>query len=446
MTATDLFGIGSSGTRAYQAAMGVISNNIANADTPGYSRRTIELKESPSGTGTTVWYRSGIAYGGVDIGKIVRASDPYLDAAARQTTNMLGSADQRARWMTDIQTALNDGSLGVGQRMTNMFSAVERLASNPADTTLRADVLFSFEQINTAFKQSSTDLTQIKTGIGAAATNDVAALNDALQQLADANEGLRRSPAGTAAHISLLDSRDQALGEISKRLNVDIDFSDHDVANVSYGSVKLVDNIVAAKLGVSQDSAGILSFTSDSVAIADPTGGTLGGLTTSATITKSRIDDLNSLAAEYVSAVNSWHKQGQTAPPASTAGTDMLSGTDANSLQVLITDPAKIAAASTSGVSNGNLLTINSIRGTGSFEDKWVSMVATHGNLVGATLAEQTAAGNRDTMAQQARGDVSGINLDREAADLLRFQQAYQGCARIIQMAKEIMDTIFQIF
>jgi flagellar hook-associated protein 1 FlgK len=73
-------------------------------------------------------------------------------------------------------------------------------------------------------------------------------------------------------------------------------------------------------------------------------------------------------------------------------------------------------------------------------------MVATHGNLVGATLAEQTAAGNRDTMAQQARGDVSGINLDREAADLLRFQQAYQGCARIIQMAKEIMDTIFQIF
>src|SRR5690606_3041772 len=129
VTISDLFGIGASGARAYQAAMGVISNNIANADTAGYSRRTLALKVSPSGAGTSIWYRSGIAYGGVYINRIVRSTDPYLDAAARQTSNLLGSADQRARWMSDIQSGLNDGKLGVGQRMTAMFAAVERLAS-----------------------------------------------------------------------------------------------------------------------------------------------------------------------------------------------------------------------------------------------------------------------------------------------------------------------------
>lgn len=445
MTISDLFGIGASGARAYQAAMGVIANNIASADTPGYSRRTLALKESPSGAGTTIWYRSGIAYGGVDIDRIVRSTDPYLDAAARETSNLLGSADQRARWMSDIQTALNDGTLGVGQRMTAMFAAVERLASNPADTTLRADVLFSFEQINTAFGQTRGDLVTIRNGIGAGATTEVNALNEALKQLADANEGLRRSAPETAAHIALLDSRDQALGEITKRLNVTIDFGDHDAANVSYGAVKLVDNIVANPLAVSQDADGLLHFTVGGTAIADPASGTLGGMVKSAQVTKDRIDSVDTLAADYVAAINNWHKAGQTA--AGAPGTDMLAmGADASALSVLITDPAQIAGASTSGVSNGNLLAINALRNPGSFEDKWVGLVAMHGNQTGATLAEQSAAASRDTMAQQARADVSGVNLDREAADLLRFQQAYQASARVIQVAKEVMETIFSVF
>ena len=445
MTVSDLFGIGASGARAYQAAMSVIANNIASADTPGYSRRTLALQESPSGAGTTIWYRSGIAYGGVDIDRIVRASDPYLDAAARETSNILGSADQRARWMSDIQTALNDGTLGVGQRMTAMFAAVERLAANPTDTTLRADVLFSFEQINTAFKQSRNDLVTVRDGIGAAATTEVAALNGALEQLAAANEGLRRSAPETAAHIALLDSRDQALGEIAKRLNVTIDFGENDVANVSYGATALVDNIVANPVAVSQDADGLLQFTVDGAAIADPAGGTIGGLVKSAQVTKDRIDSVDALATQYVTEINNWHKAGQTASGA--PGTDMLAmGADASSLQVLITDPAQIAGASTSGVSNGNLLAISALRSTGSFEDKWVALVAMHGNQVSATLAEQSAASSRDTMAQQARADVSGVNLDREAADLLRFQQAYQASARVIQVAKEVMQTLFSVF
>jgi flagellar hook-associated protein 1 FlgK len=445
VTISDLFGIGASGARAYQAAMGVISNNIANADTPGYSRRTLALKESPSGAGTTIWYRSGLAYGGVDINRIVRSTDPYLDAAARQTSNLLGSANQRARWLGDILTALNDGPLGVGQRMTAMFAAVEQLAANPADTTRRADVLFAFEQINTAFQQSRGDLVTIRSSIGAGATNEVTALNDALQQLADANEGLRRSASETAAHIALLDARDQALGEIAKRLNVTVDFDDHDVANINYGAIKLVDNIVAHPLIVSQDIDGLLHFTVGGAAIADPDNGSLGGLVQSAQITRDRIDALDAQVVDYVTGVNSWHMAGQTA--AGTPGTAMLAmGADASTLQVLITDPANIASASTTGVSNGNLLAISALRGPGSFEDKWIGLVATHGNLVAATFTEQVATANRDNMAQQARADVSGVNLDREAADLLRFQQAYQASARVIQVAKEVMQTLFSVF
>lgn len=441
---TDLYAIGVSGARAYQAAMGAISNNIANTDTPGYSRRMIELKESPAGSGTTIYYRSGMAYGGVAIGQVVRNQDDYLDAAARTTGTALGSADQRARWMGDIQTALNDGSLGVGQRMTAMFSAVERLASNPTDTTLRTNVLFGMEQINTAFKQAHTDLVAIRDAIGQGATNEIASLNDALGQLAAANEGLRRSPAGTAAHVALLDSRDQALGEITKRLNVTIEFGANDVANVKYDSVTLVENVSSTPMAVTQAADGILSYSVGGTAVAEPKGGTLAGLSVGATTTRDRINSLNAIAQQYVTDINTWHAGGVTA--ANVPGGTMLSiGADASTLAVLISDPAQIAAASAGGAANGNLIAIKSIRGTGSVEDKWVALISNHGNVVNATLAEQTAAANRDQMAQAARADVSGINLDREAADLLRFQQAYQACARIIQVANQIMDSLFQV-
>ncbi len=121
-------------------------------------------------------------------------------------------------------------------------------------------------------------------------------------------------------------------------------------------------------------------------------------------------------------------------------------GSDASSLSVLISDPTQIAEASADGTQNGNLVAAASIRGPGSMEDQWTQMISDQGNISQAAVAENTAASNRDSQAQQARGDVSGVNLDREAADLLRLQQAYQASARVIQVARELNDTIMGIF
>jgi flagellar hook-associated protein 1 FlgK len=445
MPQVDLFQIGASGTRAYQAAMGAVADNIANTNTDGYSRRNLEIRESTASASASIFEKGGASFAGVDIGRVFRASDPYLDAATRRTANTLGSADQRARWMTDIQTALDDGPLGVGQRMGGMFSAVERLAANPTDQTLRTDVLFAMEQVNTAFKQSYGDMQSLQQGISTTATNEVAALNDAAKQLATANEGLRRAMDGSPAQIQLQDSRDQALLEISKRINVTSSLDGKGIATVEYNGAKVVDNITPYQFGVTTNTDGTLAFTLDGTAVAQPTSGALGGLTQSADVAKQRVDDLNTLANKYVTDVNTWHTAGFT--PAGTAGQPILSiGADASTLQVLISDPTQIASANAAGVINGNLVAASAIRGPGSMEDQWTQMIADQGNIANATTAEQKAASNRDTLAQQARGDVSGVNLDREAADLLRLQQAYQGCARIIQVAREITQSIFDVF
>jgi flagellar hook-associated protein 1 FlgK len=438
---TDLFGIGASGTQAYRAAMGAVSENISNATTEGYNRRTVALTESPSSATTYRYYNSGVAFGGVTVSGVVRSNDQYLDLAARTANSSFQSADTRVTWLSDVENALDDSSLGVGQQLGSLFSSVESLASNPSDTTLRQNVLFSFEQVNTAFQQTYNSLTSVQSGILDTAGDDVVGLNQAMTQLANANEGLLRAIPGSSNEAQLLDQRDLALSNISKYVDASVTFGDRGVAQVTYNGTTIVQGTKASTFAVSANTDGTLAFTLDGASTADPKNGSLAGLAQSATVTRDRVASLNSLATQYVSDMNQWHQAGLTSSGA--AGGAILSmGADASTLQVLISDPAQVAAASSDGRVNGNLLDINAYRTSSGVENGWQVMIGQNANLLAATKAEQTATSARNQQAQAARSDVSGVDLDREAADLLQLQQNYNGCARIIQVARECMQTL----
>lgn len=451
MSLSDLLGIGASGTRAYRAAMGAVSENITNATTDGYNRRTVLLAESASSATTSQLYKPGVAFGGVDVVSIVRKNDEYLDLAARIATGNYENVNARATWLDNVQSALDDGSLGVGQRLTTMFSSVERLASNPTDTTLKTNALFSIEQVNSSFKQTANDLDTVKTGILTEARNGIDALNSAAARLASTNEALRRAIPGSSNAAQLLDQRDQALTDMSKRLNIAVNFGSNGVANVTFDGKSVVDNINSSSFAVSAATDGTLSFTVDGAAVVDPESGSLAGLADSAETTAGRVTSLNNLATQYVKDMNDWHKGGfvanPNAPTNGAAGGDILSMTGGiTTLQMAFTDTSKLATYSSDGRVNGNLVAISNIRGTNSVENGWTAIISAHANQLATTNAEQSAASLRDQQAQAARADVSGVDLDREAADLMRLQQAYQGCARIIQVSRETFDSIMQAF
>src|SRR3546814_8711176 len=88
---SDLLSIGASGTNAYRAALAAISENISNADTPNYARRSIRMSESAVSTSTSAYYSPGANFGGVEIAGVVRATDPYLDARSEEHTSELQS-------------------------------------------------------------------------------------------------------------------------------------------------------------------------------------------------------------------------------------------------------------------------------------------------------------------------------------------------------------------
>lgn len=444
---SDLFIIGASGTKAYRTAMAAVSENIANASTDGYSRRSVTTVESGSSTATMATYIAKANFGGTQVSSINRASDPYLDASVRMTSMSLASSTARLRWQNDIETALNDTGTGVGQLLSGMYQNLDKLAASPSDTSLRVTTLDSIGRVADAFRQTAGDLQTVSDGINTEAQSSVQTVNQQLSALADINNSLLRAQPGTSAYAQLLDSRDAALQTLSGNLNVTISFGTHDMASVSYNGQTLVSGDSAQSLAVTAASTdGRLSLAlSDGTALTAPANGTLGGLFASADTTAERRASLDTLAEQFATDVNAWHAQGVTDSGA--AGAPLLSyGGSAATLAALDVAPADLATKSSDGTLNGNLLTVTStLRGAGSVEQGWTALITANANLLTATKAENTTAQSRSDQAVAAREAVSGVDLDMEAADLLRIQQAYSGCAKILQIAKETVDSILQI-
>lgn len=442
---SDLFIIGASGTRAYRQAMAAISENIANASTEGYSRRSVATIESGSSTAVMATYIPRANFGGTEVAGVNRAADPYLDAAVRYTGTALTNSTARLRWMSDIEGALNDTDTGIGKLMTAMYQNIDKLAASPSDTALRVTTLDSISRVAEAFQRTSADLAQVSSGIATEAQSSVETINHSLSALADINNSLLRAQPGTSAYAQLLDSRDAALNTLSSNVNVDISFGAHDMATISYNGTTLVQGQNATTVALTVNANGTLGLaTSGGTALTAPSNGTLGGLFSSAATATQRRTSLDTLAQQFVTDMNAWHAQGRT--DAGAAGGALLSGTTAATVTALITDPAELATKSTNGTLNGNLLTVSTVlRGNGSVEQGWTAIISTQANLLASVKAEQTTAQSRSDQAIAAREAVSGVDLDMEAAELLRLQQAYSGSAKILQVAKETVDAILQI-
>jgi flagellar hook-associated protein 1 FlgK len=155
--------------------------------------------------------------------------------------------------------------------------------------------------------------------------------------------------------------------------------------------------------------------------------------------------ELNSIARQFVADVNGWHANGRTG--AGTAGAPLLAMPgDISTLTALGVAAADLALASADGTPNGNLLSLTALRTADGVETRWNSFMAGHATGLAAIRNEASAAAALDSSARRQRDAVSRVQLDREAADLLRLQQAYEASARVIQVARETLQSILSIF
>lgn len=337
--------------------------------------------------------------------------------------------------------------------MSSVFTSADSLAADVNSAPNRQAMLGALQNATQQFNSTATALKNAADGVSTSTRSTVDALNNQLSALASVNSGLGRAQPGTTGQALLMDQRDTLLKQISTAIGVDVKLEDNGRATVSItGNSKLVlvdaTKPQTAYIGVLESSDNRLSLvasgTSDPMAIT-PQSGALAGLVDVSNTIASRRADLDTIAQKFSDTLNTWNRAGIDGNGA--AGADLISnGSSAATIGMATTDISKIAAASTDGVSNGNALVLKNQRTSSGAEARWALLVSTHAQTVSSANAESSATDAQRDGALTDLTAATGVNLDVEAAQLLQYQQAYGAASKIIQVARETLQEVMNLF
>lgn len=444
----DLLSIGASGVRTYQTALTTTSENIANAGNASYVRRTPSIREISGGTGYNTSSPNGM---GSSAFNILRSGNAYADQSLRTAASDLSRTEAGSVWLERIETALGSGQLS--SRLTSFFAAGTALQADPTSAALRAGMLSAGSSVADAFGVTARALDDAAAELDGQAGQAAAELTRLNQAVLKVNQGLVRTAPGTSAMAGLMDQRDDLLQQMSALTDVDVKIDDYGRATVRAGGPNgpvLVDPRDASEVAYGRTGNNV------AVAVRPPTGnptlfapdgGTLAGMVEGAQRIASNRDALGRVAKDLTETVNTLQAQGDDLK--GVAGTDFFqsSATDPTSFTVKLTNGDKIAAAARAGGSRDatNLAALAGQRTAMGFEGRVQGLVTDNA----ATLKQRRLVAEAQTTIRDGaittRSELTGVNLDNEAVDLLKFQQAYQASSRVIQVAKETFQSILEI-
>ena len=446
---SDLLGIGASGVRAYQSALTTVSENIANAATPGYAKRTADVREIAPALG--IHSGGGIQTGqGVTVAGVTRSADALRAADVRTSSADLARSETGIAWLDRIETALTGNQLG--DRLTGFFNAAKNVAADPSATVPRSALLEQASAVAGSFTATGKALDSLDANLDATAQSAVTTLNSLGVALAKVNDGIGRAQPGSNGAAQLADQRDAILDQISAISDVSVSTDAAGRATVKLGNAGgpvLVTGNTTGTVTFARGNDGTVAFalqTPLGVSTVTPGGGALAGIVDGAARIADARTSLETIATAFTDGVNTVQAQGRNLDGNPGAALFAV-GSNPTDITVSLTDPRGVAAAAVGGGPRdaSNLKNFDTLRSSGAFEAKTTALISGNAaTLNGRKQIAEAQSAIRDN-AVAARDAVSGVNLDSEAVDLLRFQQAYSASSRVIQVARDTLQSILDI-
>ena len=312
---TDLLGIGAAGIRAYRTALGVVADNVANADSAGFVRRTVTLKAAPRAGGGGPLSLSVQTGSGVDVGALGRAYDGLKANAARNAGSDVARLDARGQWLARLQSVVGGADGQLNTALGGFYDGAEALSANPLSTAARTIFLDRADQAANAFRDTAGSIAGLARDLGAATSAATREVNGLTAALAGVNDDLRR--AGGRDTASLLDERDRLLAGLGSYLRVGISEADDGQVTVRLGDGRNAETLVsggsAARIGVRDGANGaelVLDPTHAARAVRLPASGSLAGLIEAARAVGAAGATLDGLATRFADSVDAVQAQG----------------------------------------------------------------------------------------------------------------------------------------
>jgi len=280
----------------------------------------------------------------------------------------------------------------------------------------------------------------------------VTTFNGLAAALAKVNDGLSRNVPDTMGSAQLLDQRDQLIEQMSAIANVSVSYDAVGRATVRVGGATgpmIVQNNNAGSLTYARGDDGAVSYAihfGGNITSAAITGGALSGIADGAQRLAEAQNQLGQTAAAFVQGMNDFQAAG--ADLDGNAGQPMFAiGADPTDVSLVLTSGRGIAAAASGAgpLDNSNLISLTSLRNSADYEGQVTQLTTDVASALSARqkIADAQAAIHDNAVAD--RDSSSGVSLDSEAVDLLRFQQAYSASSRVIQAARDIFQSILDI-
>ena len=249
MSSSALMSIGTRAMFANYASMQTTGHNIANAQTPGYSRQTVELATS-GGQSTG----AGFFGKGVDVVTVKRASDAFLETQSQTASSMAAMDDARSSNLQQLETVFPPGDTGVGAAVGGFMNAFVDLANSPSDSSARQVILSDAAEVADRFSTAGAQLDRLQNGVTSDLRNSVAQVNQMATQVAKLNADIAALRGNSSAPNDLMDQRDQLIKQIGNLVKVStIDSSDGSVGVFIAGGQRLVLGAEAQQLAVTPD-------------------------------------------------------------------------------------------------------------------------------------------------------------------------------------------------
>ncbi|MBX3642817.1 MAG: flagellar hook-associated protein FlgK [Rubrivivax sp.] len=215
MSASSLFSLGTKALTASYAALATTGHNISNANVKGYSRQQVELT-------TAVGQASGAGYfgKGVDVTTVTRAYDSFLTRESA-TANSLAAMDQsRLTLLNQLESVFPTGEQGVGYAAGQFLNSMVDLSARPSDAATRQVVLARAAEVANRFAAAGSQLDQLQLAVQEDLKADVARINQLAAGIAELNQRIVTAQGVGHAPNDLLDQRDQALADLSAKLQI----------------------------------------------------------------------------------------------------------------------------------------------------------------------------------------------------------------------------------
>lgn len=476
-----LFGIARSALLSHQQVLQTVAHNIANADTPGYSRQEAVLTPN---TPTRMPY--GMVGTGVRVDTIVRKRDILLDDGFRAANAQSGEAELRRDTLSAVEDIFGEPSdVGLSNALDEYWNSWSDLASTPSSQAARAVVQQRGAQVANLLNSYDAGLNQERGYALDRMSSMLGDVNQIATQVADLNARIAQTSSGGGNAGDLSDERDRLLDKLSTLAGTRSIPQNNNTITVVIGNSTLVDGSTVRPLSMDLvPPTPAPSAPTPDIPVRLRLGNSIDGLTSFGGQLKAMQDIVNkdipqlrsrldTLASSLVTSVNAAHTQGYvftgTTLPGAAAGnffdpgtvnipvsaaTIKLSTTVASDINAIAASSDPLAPLDNS-VANAMVAlrndattvsyTYGSVTETGSFLNFFRSTATRLGLDVNTASDDTTVANLMMEQADIRRQSASGVNTDEELIQMLRVQQAYTAATKLIKSADEMLQTLLSL-